>query len=63
MPDAGPDCDGQVLVLYDMLGMTTAHQPRFVKDFLQENGSIRGAVTAYVAAVKDGSYPASEHSY
>jgi len=60
---AGPDCDGQVLVLYDMLGMTTAHQPRFVKDFLQENGSIRGAVTAYVAAVKDGSYPASEHSY
>jgi 3-methyl-2-oxobutanoate hydroxymethyltransferase len=34
-----------------------------VKDFLQENGSIRGAVAAYVAAVKDGSYPASEHSY
>jgi 3-methyl-2-oxobutanoate hydroxymethyltransferase len=52
-----------VLVLYDMLGMTTAQQPRFVKDFLQENGSIRGAVAAYVAAVKDGSYPASEHSY
>jgi 3-methyl-2-oxobutanoate hydroxymethyltransferase len=60
---AGPDCDGQVLVLYDMLGMTTAHQPRFVKDFLQENGSILGAVAAYVAAVKAGSYPASEHSY
>ena len=60
---AGPDCDGQVLVLYDMLGMTSDHQPRFVKDFLQENGSIRGAVEAYVAAVKDGSYPASEHSY
>jgi len=60
---AGPDCDGQVLVLYDMLGMTSDHQPRFVKDFLQENGSIRGAVAAYVAAVKDGSYPASEHGY
>ena len=60
---AGPDCDGQVLVLHDMLGMTSDHQPRFVKDFLQENGSIRGAVEAYVAAVKDGSYPASEHSY
>jgi 3-methyl-2-oxobutanoate hydroxymethyltransferase len=60
---AGPDCDGQVLVLYDMLGMTSDHQPRFVKDFLQENGSIRGAVAAYVAAVKDGSYPTSEHSY
>jgi 3-methyl-2-oxobutanoate hydroxymethyltransferase len=60
---AGPDCDGQVLVLYDMLGMTTEHRPRFVKDFLQENGSIHGAVAAYVAAVKDGSYPAVEHSY
>jgi 3-methyl-2-oxobutanoate hydroxymethyltransferase len=60
---AGPDCDGQVLVLYDMLGMTTEHQPRFVKDFLQENGSIHGAVAAYVAAVKDGSYPLPEHSY
>ena len=60
---AGPDCDGQVLVLYDMLGMTAGHQPRFVKDFLQEGGSIHAAVAAYVAAVKDGSYPASEHSY
>jgi len=60
---AGPDCDGQVLVLYDMLGMAADHHPRFVKDFLQENGSIRAAVVAYVAAVKDGSYPAAEHSY
>ncbi|MDX2458415.1 MAG: 3-methyl-2-oxobutanoate hydroxymethyltransferase [Gammaproteobacteria bacterium] len=60
---AGPDCDGQVLVLYDMLGMMTEYHPRFVKDFLQENGSIHGAVAAYVAAVKAGSYPTSEHSY
>jgi 3-methyl-2-oxobutanoate hydroxymethyltransferase len=60
---AGPDCDGQVLVLYDMLGLTTGHQPRFVKDFLRENGSIHAAVAAYVAAVKGGSYPASEHNY
>ena len=60
---AGPDCDGQVLVLHDMLGMTSGHQPRFVKDFLRESGSIHAAVAAYVAAVKDGSYPASEHSY
>jgi 3-methyl-2-oxobutanoate hydroxymethyltransferase len=60
---AGVDCDGQVLVLYDMLGMAPEPHPRFVKDFLQENGSIHAAVAAYVAAVKDGSYPASEHSY
>ena len=60
---AGPDCDGQVLVLYDMLGMAAEHYPRFVKDFLQESGSIHAAVAAYVAAVKDGSYPAAEHCY
>ena len=60
---AGPDCDGQVLVLYDMLGMAAEYHPRFVKDFLQENGSIHAAVAAYVAAVKDGSYPAAEHCY
>jgi 3-methyl-2-oxobutanoate hydroxymethyltransferase len=46
-----------------MLGMAPEPHPRFVKDFLQENGSIHAAVAAYVAAVKDGSYPASEHSY
>jgi 3-methyl-2-oxobutanoate hydroxymethyltransferase len=60
---AGIDCDGQVLVLYDMLGMTAEHHPRFVRDFLQDSGSIHAAVAAYVAAVKDGSYPADEHSY
>jgi len=60
---AGPGCDGQVLVLYDMLGITAQKQPRFVKDFLQDSGSIPAAVSAYVKAVKDGSYPAPEHEY
>jgi 3-methyl-2-oxobutanoate hydroxymethyltransferase len=60
---AGAACDGQVLVLYDMLGITTGHLPRFVKDFLCDNGSIHAAVAAYVKAVKDGSYPAAEHCY
>jgi 3-methyl-2-oxobutanoate hydroxymethyltransferase len=60
---AGPGCDGQVLVLYDMLGIGLQRPPRFVKDFLREGGSVAGAVTAYVKAVKDGSYPASEHQY
>ncbi len=60
---AGPDCDGQVLVLHDMLGITRGRRPRFVKDFLQDGGSIAGAVRAYVRAVRDGSYPAPEHCY
>jgi 3-methyl-2-oxobutanoate hydroxymethyltransferase len=60
---AGPGCDGQVLVLYDMLGITTQKNPRFVKNFLQDAGSIPAAVTAYIKAVKQGSYPAPEHEY
>ena len=61
---AGADVDGQVLVLYDMLGMNSdGLQPRFVKDFLASSGSVAGAITAYVEAVKNGSYPAAEHTY
>ena len=60
---AGPGCDGQVLVLHDMLGITTQKTPRFVKDFLCDSGSVADAVAAYVKAVKDGSYPAPEHEY
>lgn len=60
---AGPQCDAQVLVLYDMLGITPGKRPRFSRDFLQQSGDIRGAVRAYVQAVKDGSFPADEHSF
>jgi 3-methyl-2-oxobutanoate hydroxymethyltransferase len=60
---AGPECDGQVLVLHDMLGLYPGKKGRFVKDFMAEAQSIEGAVKAYVAAVKDGSYPAPEHCY
>jgi 3-methyl-2-oxobutanoate hydroxymethyltransferase len=60
---AGPDCDGQVLVLYDMLGLYPGKKGRFVKDFMAEAQSIEGAVKAYVEAVKDGSFPAQEHCY
>ncbi len=60
---AGPDCDGQVLVLYDMLGITQGRLPRFVKDFVAETGSIPAAIRAYVGAVKTGRYPAPEHGY
>lgn len=60
---AGPGCDGQVLVLYDMLGLYPGKKGRFVKDFMATAQSIEGAVGAYVTAVKDGSYPAPEHCY
>lgn len=61
---AGPGCDGQVLVLHDLLGLDGGHRrPKFVKDFLAEGGSVAGAVQAYVAAVRDGSFPDEAHSY
>jgi 3-methyl-2-oxobutanoate hydroxymethyltransferase len=60
---AGRDCDGQVLVLHDMLGVYPGKKGRFVKDFMAEAQSIDGAVQAYVKAVKDGSYPGPEHCY
>jgi 3-methyl-2-oxobutanoate hydroxymethyltransferase len=59
----GPDCHGQVLVLYDMIGVYPGKKPRFSKDFMPEGGSISGAVTAYVAAVKAKTFPGPEHSY
>jgi 3-methyl-2-oxobutanoate hydroxymethyltransferase len=60
---AGGECDGQVLVLHDMLGVYPGKKGRFVKDFMAEAKSIDGAVSAYVKAVKDGSFPAAEHCY
>lgn len=58
---AGPGCDGQVLVLYDLLGITSGAPPRFSKNFLQGRDGIEAAVGAYVRAVKDGSFPGAEH--
>ncbi|MBD7924685.1 3-methyl-2-oxobutanoate hydroxymethyltransferase [Xanthomonas bonasiae] len=61
---AGPDCDGQVLVLHDFLGLDSGHRrPRFVKDFLADGGSIAGAVRAYADAVRAGTFPDAEHAY
>jgi len=61
---AGPSCDGQILVLHDLLGMNSGHRrPRFVKDFLAEGGSVLGAFQAYAAAVRDGHFPGPEHGY
>ncbi|RTL48452.1 MAG: 3-methyl-2-oxobutanoate hydroxymethyltransferase [Rhodocyclaceae bacterium] len=60
---AGPGCSGQVLVLHDMLGIYPGKTARFVRNFMQGAASIDAAVAAYVAAVKDGSFPALEHCY
>ncbi len=61
---AGPQCDGQVLVLHDMLGLASGQRrPKFVKDFLAQGGSVVGAMQSFGAAVRDGEFPGVEHSY
>jgi 3-methyl-2-oxobutanoate hydroxymethyltransferase len=60
---AGPDVDGQILVLYDILDITLGRTPRFVQNFQQGHDSPLAAVQAYVKAVKDRSYPAPEHCF
>ena len=61
---AGPHCDGQVLVLHDMLGLDGGHRrPKFVKDFLAEGGSVADAVRAYCEAVRSGEFPDGAHAY
>ena len=54
---AGNGTAGQVLVLHDMLGMNLGKMPKFVRNFMQDAGSVRGAMEAYVAAVKNSSFP------
>ena len=60
---AGPDCDGQVLVLYDMLGITPGKRPKFARDFMSGQPHIRAAVASYIEAVKSGAFPAPEHCF
>jgi 3-methyl-2-oxobutanoate hydroxymethyltransferase len=61
---AAPECDGQVLVLHDILGVSPGKPARFVKNFLTgRSDGIEGAVRAYVAAVKSGEFPAAEHCF
>jgi 3-methyl-2-oxobutanoate hydroxymethyltransferase len=60
---AGPDTDGQILVLYDVLDITSGRKPRFVKNFMAGAGSNLQALKNYVQAVKKREYPAAEHSF
>ena len=60
---AGGQVSGQVLVLHDMLDVYPGRKPRFVRNFMQGQPDIASAVAAYVAAVKDRSFPSAEHGY
>ncbi|AEF98803.1 3-methyl-2-oxobutanoate hydroxymethyltransferase [Methylomonas methanica] len=60
---AGSACDGQVLVLYDMLNITAGNRPRFSKNFMAEADGVSDAVKRYHHAVKNGQFPAAEHTY
>ena len=60
---AGPDCDGQVLVTQDLLGMFDRFTPKFVKQYAQLNGTIQNAIQQYADEVGSGSFPAAEHSF
>jgi 3-methyl-2-oxobutanoate hydroxymethyltransferase len=60
---AGPDTDGQILVLYDILDITSGRKPRFVRNFMAGQDSVLAACGAYVEAVKNRGYPAPEHCF
>jgi 3-methyl-2-oxobutanoate hydroxymethyltransferase len=60
---AGAGCDGQVLVLHDMLGLNTDFSPRFLRRFAELGNSVSDAVAEYVQAVRSGDYPAPEHTF
>ncbi|ULU27653.1 3-methyl-2-oxobutanoate hydroxymethyltransferase [Dyella terrae] len=60
---AGPHCDGQVLVIHDMLGVTPGKRPKFSKDFLAGRDSVAAAIAAYAEDVRSGTFPAPEHCF
>lgn len=60
---AGGDCDGQVLVLHDILGLTTTHVPRFVKQYADLRTLVTDAVRTYRDEVRSGEFPAEEHQF
>jgi len=60
---AGPHVDGQILVIYDVLDITTGRKPRFVRNFMDGAGNNLVALQRYVKAVKSGEYPAAEHNF
>jgi 3-methyl-2-oxobutanoate hydroxymethyltransferase len=60
---AGPDCDGQVLVWHDLLGLYDGHAPRFVKQYAELAPTIGAAVGQYASEVRNGTFPEEKHTY
>jgi 3-methyl-2-oxobutanoate hydroxymethyltransferase len=60
---AGPECDGQVLVWHDLLGITEGPMPRFVKRYAEVASEIRQGLARFAAEVRDGTFPTAEHTY
>jgi 3-methyl-2-oxobutanoate hydroxymethyltransferase len=60
---AGPECDGQILVLHDMIGLSVGHTPKFARRYANVGEAIRNAVGSYADDVREGRFPADEESY
>src|SRR5437870_62283 len=60
---AGPECDGQILVLHDMIGLSLGHTPKFARRYANVGEAISHAVAAYAEDVREGRFPADEESY
>ncbi len=60
---AGVQCDAQVLVWQDMAGMRAGRLPRFVKEYADLRGSLKGAAQAFAEEVVSGAYPTEDHTY
>ncbi len=60
---AGPDCDGQVLVIHDILGLCDKYSPKFVKRFADVHDTISKGIEQYISEVKEGQFPGPEHSF
>ncbi|HET7041058.1 MAG TPA: 3-methyl-2-oxobutanoate hydroxymethyltransferase, partial [Gemmatimonadales bacterium] len=60
---AGPDCDGQVLVLHDMLGLNEGFTPKFLKKYAALADEVKVAAEAFAKDVRGGKYPGAEHSF
>lgn len=60
---AGSDTDGQILVMHDVLGISSGYIPRFSKNYLKQTGEIRSAIRAYIDEVAQGVFPAEEHTF
>jgi len=60
---AGPECDGQILVLHDMIGLSVGHTPKFARRYASVGEAIHSAVGAYADDVREGRFPADEESY